>query len=157
FSTLAGMLADKYSKRSTLVFWKLAEVGMMALALAGFLLPHFAGADEATARTLALWSAALVISVVFLMETHSAFFVPAKYGVMPEILHPVVLSRGNGFLEGTSFVAQILGTTCGGILYTKLQSTLHVQPSGSVLELGNEWMIGVLLLVLAVVGAVASF
>src|SRR2546421_404229 len=37
FSPLAGMLADRYSKRSILVGWKLAEVGMMALGLAGFL------------------------------------------------------------------------------------------------------------------------
>src|SRR5438067_1215587 len=42
FSTLAGMLADKYSKRTIVVFWKLAEVAMMALAVVGFLLPHLA-------------------------------------------------------------------------------------------------------------------
>src|SRR5438445_11348817 len=104
FSTLAGMLADKYSKRRTLVFWKVAEVGMMALALAGFLLPRLAGGEPELSRTLALWSGVLVVSVVFLMGTHSAFFVPAKYGVMPEILHPLILSKGNGFLEGTSLV-----------------------------------------------------
>ncbi|HEV3080423.1 MAG TPA: MFS transporter [Gemmataceae bacterium] len=157
FSTLAGMLADKFSKRQTLVFWKLAEVGIMALALAGFLLPHFAGPDEATARLVAQWSAILIVAVVFLMGTHSAFFVPAKYGVMPEILQPMVLSKGNGILEGTSFVAQILGTVCGALLYTNLQSRPIAQPSGTVLELGNEWLIGVLLLVLAIVGAIASF
>jgi acyl-[acyl-carrier-protein]-phospholipid O-acyltransferase/long-chain-fatty-acid--[acyl-carrier-protein] ligase len=156
FSTLAGMLADKFSKRTTLVFWKLAEVGMMALALAGFLLPHFAG-TLASAETLALWSAILVVSVVFLMGTHSAFFVPAKYGVMPEILHPVVLSRGNGFLEGTSFVAQIIGTTVGGVLYTQLQSRIEFRAGGNLLNPGKEWLIGLLLLVLAVVGATASF
>src|SRR5437868_1347674 len=33
FSPLAGMLADRYSKRTTVVLWKLAEVGMMGLAL----------------------------------------------------------------------------------------------------------------------------
>ena len=76
FSTLAGMLADRYSKRSTLVFWKLAEIGMMGLALVGFLLPHVGGA-WASAETLAAWSAVLVVSVVFLMGTHSAFFIPA--------------------------------------------------------------------------------
>jgi acyl-[acyl-carrier-protein]-phospholipid O-acyltransferase/long-chain-fatty-acid--[acyl-carrier-protein] ligase len=152
FSTLAGMLADKYSKRTTLVFWKVAEVGMMALALAGFLLPHLAGGDPATAKSLAQWSAFLVVSVVFMMGTHSAFFVPAKYGVMPEILQPTVLSKGNGILEGTSFVAQILGTTCGALLYTRVHST----PNGAVLELGSEWLIGVLLLALAIIGAVVS-
>src|SRR5262249_24999007 len=117
FSTLAGMLADKYSKRSILVFWKAAEVAIMALALVGFLLPHTAALGWADPRTLAIWSAVLIVSCVFLMGTHSAFFVPAKYGVMPEILQHSVLSKGNGFLEATSFVAQILGTVFGAGLY----------------------------------------
>jgi acyl-[acyl-carrier-protein]-phospholipid O-acyltransferase/long-chain-fatty-acid--[acyl-carrier-protein] ligase len=157
FSTLAGMLADKYSKRTILVLWKLAEVAMMGLALVGFLLPHLAGTGLAASETLALWSAVLVVSVVFLMGTHSAFFVPAKYGVMPEILQATVLSRGNGFLEGTSFVAQILGTAGGGFLYANLKSTISPQGSGHALELGSEWLIGLLLLGFAIIGAIASF
>src|SRR2546423_13355381 len=33
FCTLAGFLADRYSKRSALVFWKVAEIGITAVAL----------------------------------------------------------------------------------------------------------------------------
>ena len=40
FSPLAGILADKYSKRNIVVFWKLIEVGIMAVALFALLLPH---------------------------------------------------------------------------------------------------------------------
>ena len=36
FCTLAGYLADRYSKRATLVAWKAAEVGITGLALFGF-------------------------------------------------------------------------------------------------------------------------
>ena len=43
------------------------------------------------------------------IATHAAFFAPAKYGIMPEILQPQVLSRGNGILESTTFLAAILG------------------------------------------------
>src|SRR6266511_5830494 len=32
FSPYAGVLGDKFSKRSVIVFWKIAEVGMMGLA-----------------------------------------------------------------------------------------------------------------------------
>lgn len=157
FSTLAGMLADKFSKRSILVFWKLAEVGIMGLALIGFLLPHLSPLGLADPRTLAVWSACLVVAVVFLMGTHSAFFVPAKYGVMPEILQPTLLSRGNGFLEATSFVAQIIGTTFGGFLYGTLKSKILIDAKdGKVLLPGKEWLIGVILLALAVIGAAAS-
>ena len=36
FCTLAGYLADRYSKRNSLVFWKVAEIGITLIALAGF-------------------------------------------------------------------------------------------------------------------------
>lgn len=134
FCTVAGWLADRYPKRSALIFWKLAEVGITLVALAGF---HLGRHGE---PTLGPW---LVLATVFLMGTHSAFFVPAKYGVMPEILPPHLLSKGNGLLESLSFLAVILGTVSGGVL--------------SFLFLGNEVVIGVILVGLAFVGAVASF
>jgi MFS family permease len=154
FSTLAGMLADKYSKRNILVLWKVAEVLITGLALVGFLLPHLATPNTPDHKTLAVVSALLVVGAVFLMGTHSAFFIPAKYGVMPEILQSTVLSRGNGFLEATSFVANVLGTAFGAFAYGWLHSDLKGQHE---IVLGHEWVIGVVLFGLALVGAVASF
>jgi MFS family permease len=136
FSTVAGWLADRYSKRQSLVFWKLAEVAITLVALLGFWLgsgPWHSAAGP--------W---IVLFTVFLMGTHSAFFVPAKYGSMPEILQPHLLSRGNGILESTSFLAVILGTVCGGIL------------SDDRVFKNREYWIGGILVVLAVIGAVAS-
>src|SRR5262249_23639168 len=75
----------------------------------------------------------------------SAFFVPAKYGAMPEILQPHLLSKGNGILESTSFLAVILGTVTGGIL------------SDERVFKGQEYYIGAILVGLAAVGALASF
>ncbi len=77
--------------------------------------------------------------------------------MMPEILHTSVLSRGNGLLEGTSFLANILGTVLGGLLYGLVKSKIDISADLNVLHPGNEWIIGVLLLVLAVLGATASF
>jgi len=133
FCTVAGWLADKYSKRTALVAWKLAEVGIAGLALAGFWVGRH------TDPTVGPW---LVLAAVFGMGTHSAFFVPAKYGIMPEILPTEQLSKGNGILESLSFLAVILGTVSGGVL--------------SFLYLGQEYVVGLILLGLAAVGAVAS-
>ena len=108
FCTLAGYLADRYSKRDSLVFWKFAEIAITLVALLGFWL--------GSGPMQSPWGPYLVLSTVFLMGTHSAFFVPAKYGAMPEILRPNLLSRGNGILESTSFLAVILGTVSGGVL-----------------------------------------
>jgi len=134
FCTLAGYMADRFSKRQALVFWKVAEVGITLVALTGFYLGSVHGSR------IGPW---LVLSAVFLMGMHSAFFVPAKYGAMPEILQPHLLSRANGLLESLSFLAVILGTVSGGVLYFRCQE--------------REWIIGLVLLSLALVGAGASF
>ena len=132
FCTVAGHLADRYSKRNSLVAWKFAEVGITLTALLGFWL-------GTGGQPSGPW---VVLATVFLMGMHSAFFVPAKYGVMPEILQPHMLSRGNGVLESLSFLAVILGTVCGGILSATFR--------------GQEYLIGVVLVALALVGAAAS-
>jgi MFS family permease len=134
FCTVAGYLADRYSKRFSLVLWKVIEIGITLLALTGFWLGRHGFPAP---------GAYLVLSTVFLMGMHSAFFVPAKYGAMPEILTPRMLSRGNGVLESLSFLAVILGTVAGGVLSTQFK--------------GHEFLIGVVLTVLAVIGALASF
>ena len=133
FCTLAGYMADRYSKRVSLVFWKFAEIAITAIAFLGFWL----GTDGHPQT-----GAWIVLSTVFLMGMHSAFFVPAKYGVMPEILQAHLLSKGNGILESLSFLAVILGTVSGGVL--------------SFLFVGQEYIIGIILFGLAVVGSLAS-
>jgi MFS family permease len=132
FCTLAGYLADRYSKRDSLIFWKAVEIGITLVALLGFWLGTHGNP----------LGPFVVLSTVFLMGMHSAFFVPAKYGAMPEILQPQLLSKGNGLLESLSFLAVILGTVFGGMLSDWFR--------------GQEYVIGFILTGLAVVGAVAS-
>jgi MFS family permease len=134
FCTLAGYLADRYSKTYTLRAWKMSEVAIALILILGF----YVGTSKE--NPLGPW---LVMSTVFMMGTHAAFFAPAKYGAMPEILQPHILSRGNGILESTTFLASILGTVFGGLLSFYLRH--------------NEIWIGVCLLVLSVIGAGASF
>ncbi|MFM7161112.1 MAG: MFS transporter, partial [Planctomycetaceae bacterium] len=155
FSSFAGVLGDRFSKRNVIVFWKVAEVGMMSLALFGLSLPHLAGEGSTRLPMIATWSAGLVVFSVFLMGTHSTFFVPAKLGVMPELMHPSVLSRANGLLEGTSFMAQILGTSFGGMLYALVKGEVIAGNPGQ-LRLGQEWIIGVVLVGLSLLGTVTA-
>jgi MFS family permease len=129
FCTLAGYMADRYSKTWLTVLWKGLEVGIALVALLGFWL----GASHGS--PVGPW---LVLGCVFLMGAQSAFFGPVKYGIMPEILSADELSRGNGWLESLSFLAVILGTVVGGVL--------------SFVYRGNETVIGVILLVLSVLG-----
>jgi MFS family permease len=134
FCTIAGYCADRYSKTYSLRAWKIAEVVIALVLILGFYIGTGKG------NPVGAW---IVMSTVFMMGMHAAFFAPAKYGAMPEILQPHVLSRGNGILESTTFLASILGTVFGGLLSYYLRN--------------NEIWIGVSLLVLSLFGAAASF
>ena len=101
FSGYAGHLADVYSKRAVLVAVKMFEIVVTVLALMAFLTT---GVE-------------FMLPIVFLMGLHVAFFSPAKYGILPEMLPDAQLSRGNGLLEMSTFVAIILGTSLSGPIY----------------------------------------
>lgn len=94
FSAPAGCIADRIAKSRVIVWVKLLEVAVTLLALAAF----------------ALGLESLLYLVVFLMATHSAFFAPAKYGIIPELVGREQLSRANGLIESFTFVAIVIGT-----------------------------------------------
>jgi acyl-[acyl-carrier-protein]-phospholipid O-acyltransferase / long-chain-fatty-acid--[acyl-carrier-protein] ligase len=126
FSGYAGHLADVYSKRSVLVTVKVFEIGIMAVALGAFVAGNFV----------------LMIAVVFLMGLHAAFFSPAKYGILPEMLDEKDLSRGNGLLEMSTFLAIILGTSVGGAIFAWWKHDLP--------------LIGILMIAIAITGMLTS-
>lgn len=126
FSGYAGHLADVYSKRTMIVSVKICEIVIMFLALAAFSIGHIE----------------FMLSIVFLMGLHAAFFSPAKYGILPEMLPESELSRGNGLLEMSTFIAIILGTSAGGAVFAAWKNNLP--------------FIGVVMTAIAVVGALAS-
>ncbi len=97
-SGFAGMLADRYSKRSVILWCKVAEVcivlcGMGALASGGLAGP---------------------LAVVGLLGIHSTFFGPAKYGILPELLPRTELPRANGLVLMATFLAIIFGLAGAG-------------------------------------------
>src|SRR5260370_6744782 len=100
FSMTGGYLDDRSSKRNVIIGIKLAEIGIMSLALFGLWRDHVA----------------LLFAVLFLMSTHSAFFGPNKYGLLPELLGEKELSWGNGMIQLGTFIAAITGTVAAGFL-----------------------------------------
>jgi acyl-[acyl-carrier-protein]-phospholipid O-acyltransferase/long-chain-fatty-acid--[acyl-carrier-protein] ligase len=101
FSGYAGYLADVHSKRNILIAVKVFEIFAMGLGLLAFFVDRMEP----------------MLAVVFLMGLHSTFFSPAKYGILPEMLPEKDLSRGNGLLEMSTFMAIILGMSLGGAIY----------------------------------------
>ncbi len=100
FSMAGGYLADRYSKRSVAIGTKIFEIFAMIFAVYAF------------------WNgnSRMAFAVIFLASTQAAFFGPAKYGLLPEVLPAELLSWGNGILELTTFLAIIAGAVVGPIL-----------------------------------------
>lgn len=105
FSGFAGYVSDRLSKRTIVVAAKIAEVGIMLLGFIGFWFYESVGFNG-------------MMIVLFMMGTHSAFFGPAKYGVLPEMLRPADLPRANGIFLMLTFLAIIFGTAAAGYLLT---------------------------------------
>lgn len=94
FSAPAGCLADRYSKSQVTVAVKALEVVITAFAVLAFALKLESG----------------LYLLLFFMAAQSAFFAPAKYGIIPELASHAELSRANGLIEAFTFLAIIFGT-----------------------------------------------
>lgn len=94
FASTAGVLADRFSKRTIIVYTKVAELIVM---LFGLLAIYFE------------WEFGSYLAL-FLMAAQSAFFGPSKYGIIPELVEPQMISKANGSITSFTYIAVIAGT-----------------------------------------------
>jgi 1-acyl-sn-glycerol-3-phosphate acyltransferase len=100
FSASAGVLADKYEKAWFIRKVKLAEIGIMCLGAIGFITESYI----------------ILLVLLFLMGTQSAFFGPVKYALLPQQLKANELVPGNALVETGTFLAILLGTLGAGVI-----------------------------------------
>jgi len=98
FSATAGQIADKYERSKLVRGIKVLEIIIMLIATIGFMLGN-------------LW---LLIFALFLMGTHSTFFGPIKYAILPDILHKDELVQGNAIFQSGTSIAILIGMVLGG-------------------------------------------
>ncbi len=116
FSSYAGKLADSSDKAKLIQIIKLCEVIIMLIASISFKY-HLV---------------TLLLICLFLLGTHSAFFGPIKYSIVPNYLPRHSLVMANGYIEMGTFGAILLGQALGSWL------------------MANGYMVGVVLLILMV-------
>ncbi|MCB1827277.1 MAG: acyl-[ACP]--phospholipid O-acyltransferase, partial [Coxiellaceae bacterium] len=126
FSATAGQLADKFDKAKLSRIIKFFEILCMILGTVGFYLSN-------------TW---ILMTTLFLMGTHSAFFGPIKYAIVPDHVYEDELIPANALIEASTFLAILLGTLLGGLL---IITTYGVQITSTVM------------ISLAIIGWVASF
>lgn len=110
FSALSGQFADKYSKEHLTRAIKIIEIGIAVLGAVA-LLNH---------------SVLLSFLTLFALGTHSAFFSPAKYAMLPDHLKPQELIGGNALINTGTFLAILLGTITGTLLITLEQGEMII-------------------------------
>jgi 1-acyl-sn-glycerol-3-phosphate acyltransferase len=129
FSATAGQIADKVEKGRLARFVKLLEIGIMAVAAAGWL-------------THTLW---LLVAAIAGMGIHSTLFGPVKYAYLPQHLRNDELVGGNGVIEMGTFVGILLGEVMGAVLAGHGQAGVHLVAFGTIgialLGLATSWRI----------------
>jgi acyl-[acyl-carrier-protein]-phospholipid O-acyltransferase/long-chain-fatty-acid--[acyl-carrier-protein] ligase len=98
-SGVGGELADRYDKAKVAQRLKLLEIGIAAVAVAGFL-AH---------SVVVLFVALAGFGVI------AALFGPIKYGILPDHLARAQLPAANALIEGATFIAILTGTITGGV------------------------------------------
>lgn len=103
---LAGVVADRYNRRSAMVaadLTRMAGMGFLTLALLveGFSLP-------------------LILATMVLVNCFSALFTPASQAILPSIVPKPSLEDANGVLQSSSAVAWSVGSAAGGVLVVLL-------------------------------------
>jgi acyl-[acyl-carrier-protein]-phospholipid O-acyltransferase/long-chain-fatty-acid--[acyl-carrier-protein] ligase len=155
FTGYAGFLADKYSKRTIVVLAKVAEIAAMALGAIAF---WMYGVNSS------MWP---MYAVLFFMAAQSAFFGPAKYGILPEMLRDSDLPRANGFMLMTTFLAIIFGTAIAGLLLADYRNPEQVAATAALPDAervvaeqkrvaGQLWIGSTACIGIAVVGTLTS-
>lgn len=99
FSSLAGSLADKYEKSRLVVIAKGAEIFIMLAVAYGF----------------SQHDIMLLMALLFVSGTHTTFYGPIKFSILPDHLHTKELLAGNGFIAAGSYIAILFGLIVGGL------------------------------------------
>ncbi|MFN0065399.1 MAG: MFS transporter [Chlamydiales bacterium] len=94
FSSVGGILADRWPKNRIIYVTRICELGTMLMAFFIFGLPLTYGA----------------YILLFVMSSLAAIFGPAKYGAIPELLDKKKILFGNSVIAAFTYLGIILGT-----------------------------------------------
>ncbi|MEY3174298.1 MAG: Bifunctional protein aas [Planctomycetota bacterium] len=131
FAPWAGWMSDRFSKRSSIIWLKLAEVLLVALGI----------------LSISFGNITLMFLILFLIGAQATLIGTAKLGIIPEIVRRTDISAANGWSGLATLVGAIVGTVAG---YALADVTLRDRQHGLLLS-------AVALIGTAVVGTVGAW
>ncbi|AKQ43316.1 1-acyl-sn-glycerol-3-phosphate acyltransferase [Aurantiacibacter atlanticus] len=108
-SAIAGQLADLRDKAAIIRIVKAAEIVIMAVGAMGLFMAWRGFAVDVVAIPL-------LMLALFAMGTHSTFFGPIKYAILPQHLEKDEVLAGTGLVEAGTYLAIMAGTILAGFL-----------------------------------------
>ncbi len=136
-SGYAGQFADRNSKRYVSVLVKVLEIPIALTALVGFWQGN-------------LW---LTLGALVALTCQSAFFGPAKYGMIPELVDSADLSRANGAINMMTNIAVIVGTLAAGAIADAYSPLADAE---GIVHAPLLWLPGVVMVAVAIAGLAAT-
>ncbi len=112
FAPIAGWTSDRFSKRSVITACLYAQIAIIGLIIVAVLLRS-------------IWFAT---AAFFVLAIQSAFFGPAKLGIMKELVGSRKLAVVSGWMQMLAIVAIVFGSPVGGGGYKWAQANIVSDP-----------------------------
>ncbi|MHA6722474.1 MFS transporter [Sphingomonas sp. RS2018] len=116
-SALSGQLADTHDKARIIRIVKTAEIFIMIFGAAGLL------AAKAGYISVGL---GMMLGAVLMLGTHSTFFGPIKYAILPQHLGEDEVLGGTGMVEAATYLSILLGTVMAGFVSVEAAAVLVI-------------------------------
>ena len=120
-SGFAGQVSDRYSKRTVTWWVKSVEIPIVLIAGYGFYVQN-------------LW---VTLFALIALTCQSAFFGPAKYGMIAELVDESDLSRANGSINMLTNLSVIIGTLLAGMVSDAYCPLPHRDPALAYRQVNN--------------------
>jgi len=156
---LAGWLADRYPKRSVIVWCKFAEV-LIALAAAAAVAWGVRSGGTFAGLPGGLW---LLLATVIVIGCQAALLAPSVIGTIPETVPAPRLSHANGLFAMVTLAATLVGMAGGNWLAdgTVVLGSDGMPGGDGKMHSAPQWLhavpAGIVLVGLAVSGWIAAF
>ncbi|MDR1925218.1 MAG: MFS transporter [Planctomycetaceae bacterium] len=168
WTSIAGYVTDRFSRRRVIIWCKIIEFILLFAAILIIGMgpavneSGVAGGVVAASSGIPL-KVTLLLAILFLLGSQSAFFSPSKYGVIPDLVPENQLSAANGFVAMLTMIACISGQLVGGYVFfwtssfreVTIEGLKQIQPTGIP---GSEqiWITSFVLLGVALLGLISS-
>ncbi|MDR1479569.1 MAG: MFS transporter [Planctomycetaceae bacterium] len=163
WASVAGYVTDRFSRYKVIFWCKVIEFILLLAAVFVITMGPSVEAHSATSLTGFPLKIVLLLLILFLVGSQSAFFSPSKYSVIPDLVPDSSLSAANGYIAMLTMIACVSGQVVGGYVYFwttnfQVQIVDGTKSIGAVGIPGSEniWVTAIVLLGMALLGLVSS-